>query len=85
MTAQRDDATTRLTALLDRLSAELLDAPEAEAEAALRESGRARAAALQEVRALLAPGTQAAASDKTGPMINGTPSAPPARGPAYRH
>ena len=85
MTKRRDDATARLAALLDRLAAELLDAPDSEAKAALHETGRARAAALQEVRVLLTPGTRADAAGKASPIAGAASSVAPARRPTHRH
>ncbi len=42
-----------LAALLDALEADLLGAPSAEVQAALRETGRAREGAVRELRSLL--------------------------------
>ena len=70
MASRRDDAAARLTTLLDRLAVELLDAPDAELEAALRETGRARTAALHEVKELLTPGTRAGAPDGVGSVTD---------------
>ena len=75
MTSRRDDATARLTTLLDRLAEELLGAPDPEMEAALRETGRARTAALHEVRALLTPSMSAGVPDKVGRITGAAPSA----------
>ncbi len=47
------DAPSALAALLDALEADLLGASPEEVQAALRETGRAREGAAQEVRALL--------------------------------
>lgn len=52
MTA-RWNTPSALVALLDALEADLLGVPGGEVQAALRETGRAREAAAQEVRALL--------------------------------
>lgn len=49
----RWNAASALAALLDALEADLLGAPREEVQAALRETGRAREGAAQEVRALL--------------------------------
>lgn len=65
MTAHRDPA-AQLAALLDGLEAELLAAPDEEVEAALRETGRARAVALREARAPLVPDPRAAGADEPG-------------------
>ncbi len=81
MTSRRDDSAARLATLLDRLATELLGAPDADVEAALRETGRARTAALHEVKMLLTPGTP----DKAGLVTGTAPSAAPTRGPINRH
>ena len=81
MTSRRDDATARLMTLLDRLAEELLGAPDEQVEVALRETGRARTAALHEVKVLLTPGTP----DKADPVTGTAPSAAPTRGPINRH
>ena len=52
MTARWNAAST-LAVLLDALEADLLGAPQEDVQAALRETGRAREGAAQEVRALL--------------------------------
>jgi len=52
MTA-RWNVPSALAALLDALEADLLGAPREDVQAALRETGRARESAAQEVRALL--------------------------------
>lgn len=85
MTSRRDDSVGRLATLVDRLAAELLDASDAEVEAALNETGRARAAALNEVRALVRSGTCADAPNKIGLVAGSTLSAAPTRGPTSRH
>ena len=85
MTSRRDDSVEPLATLVDRLAAELLGASDAEVEAALNETGRARAAALNEVRALVRSGTCARGPDKIGLVAGNALSAAPTRGPTSRH
>ena len=85
MITRRDDAVGRLATLLDRLAGEVQGASDAEVEAALRETGRARGAALHEVRALLTPGMGAGAQDKAGLIAGTALNAAPTRGPTHRH
>ena len=85
MTLRQDDSVGRLATLVDRLAAELLGASDAEVEAALNETGRARAAALNEVRALVRSGACAGGPEKIDLVAGSTLSAAPTRGPTSRH